>query len=90
MPNRVTILASAVVAALTFTASMGTGQAREYHSRSQALHHLRHYSDRDIYDYSRRAVEPEGPIAGPTRNWYGPGEYDRLTNGSDASTPGHN
>ena len=23
-------------------------------------------------------------------NGYGPGEYDRLTNGSPASTPGHN
>jgi hypothetical protein len=24
------------------------------------------------------------------QNWYGPGEYDRRVNGSDASTPGHN
>ena len=24
------------------------------------------------------------------QNWYGPGEYDRQVNGSDASTPGHN
>jgi hypothetical protein len=24
------------------------------------------------------------------QNWYGPGQYDRLVNGSDASTPGHN
>ena len=23
-------------------------------------------------------------------NWYGPGQYDRQVNGSDASTPGHN
>jgi hypothetical protein len=22
--------------------------------------------------------------------WYGPGQYDRQVNGSDASTPGHN
>jgi hypothetical protein len=24
------------------------------------------------------------------QSWYGPGEYDRRVNGSDASTPGHN
>jgi hypothetical protein len=24
------------------------------------------------------------------QNYYGPGAYDRLVNGSDASTPGHN
>jgi hypothetical protein len=24
------------------------------------------------------------------QNYYGPGQYDRLVNGSDASTPGHN
>jgi hypothetical protein len=84
---------------LTFAASTHSSEAREYHSRSQALHHLQHHPDRNIYGYSREYQGPEdwreyaSPQrfdADPTRNWYGPGEYDRRVNGSDASTPGHN
>jgi len=30
------------------------------------------------------------PQAQSSGNWFGPGQYDRIENGSDASTPGHN
>jgi hypothetical protein len=80
-------LVTAVVAGLTFSASIGLGQTREYHSRLQALHHLQHGPRGHGYGYATEYAEPS---AGPTRNWYEPGEYDRLMNGSDASTPGHN
>jgi hypothetical protein len=90
MPNRLTTLATAVVVGLTVTAATGTAQAQERHSRSHALHQLQHHIDRDVYGSSREHAEPQGWNACETRNWCGPGEYDRLMNGSDASTPGHN
>ena len=90
MPNRLTALVTAIVVGLTATASTGTIHAQERHSRSQPLHHLQHRLDPDVYGSSREYVQPEELNAEPRRNWYGPGEYDRMVNGSDASTPGHN
>jgi hypothetical protein len=89
MANRFTTLATAIVVGLTLTASTGAIQARERHSRSEALHHL-HGLDRDVYGSSAEHAEQQGWSACETRNWCAPGEYDRLVNGSDASTPGHN
>lgn len=75
MTNRLTTYATVIAIGLTFTASVQSVQAREHHSLPPALHHL-------------NGDQPDGWSAAPTRNWYGPGEYDRIMNGSDASMPG--
>jgi hypothetical protein len=89
MQNRrcLTVSLTAFVLALTSAVSTQSSHAREYHSRLQALHHLQHGPQGNSYGYSTEYAEPS---TGPVRNWYGPGQYDRLMNGSDASTPGHN
>jgi hypothetical protein len=89
MQNRRVLMASVTVIAFALTLAVSTqsSHAREYHSRLQALHHLQHGPQGHSYGYATEYAEPS---ASPMRNWYGPGEYDRLMNGSDASTPGHN
>jgi hypothetical protein len=39
---------------------------------------------------SPSVAQQRGPQWSTQGNWYGAGNYDRLVNGSDASTPGHN
>jgi hypothetical protein len=40
--------------------------------------------------HARAHARPGWESHMPIDNSFGPGEYDRLVNGSDASTPGHN
>lgn len=42
------------------------------------------------FAHSESYAAPGSENSAPVGNWYGPGQYDRMTNGSDASTPGHN
>ena len=90
MRNLLTATAIAIVAGLTFATSIRASEAREYRSSAHALHQLWHHPDRNIYGYARENTPADEWRTAPTRNWYGPGEYDRLMNGSDDSTPGHN
>jgi hypothetical protein len=42
------------------------------------------------FGHSESYAAPAWENSAPVGNWYGPGQYDRMVNGSDASTPGHN